>query len=215
MIDILGYVAGILVVISILPQAIQTWRTKLVRDLSLWRYVIYVVGLVLWIVYAASIENGPVAVMNSIGLLLALSLLYCKIRYSVKSTIPSDRAFTEFHVPNFQPIKEFYLSLGFEIARDDDPEYLVLKKGESVLAFYCGSEKVYEHSYFKQFSKDTPRGYAIEIVVPVDDIDEFYKMFLEKIGSESVVKELEERFWGKRDFRVVDPFGYYLRFTGF
>jgi len=81
LIDILGYIAGTLVVISLLPQVIKSWTSKLTRDISLWRYVIYVVGLVLWISYAIIIENGPVAIMNSIGLVLAVSILYLKIRY--------------------------------------------------------------------------------------------------------------------------------------
>ncbi|PIR07121.1 MAG: hypothetical protein COV55_01680 [Candidatus Komeilibacteria bacterium CG11_big_fil_rev_8_21_14_0_20_36_20] len=81
LIDLLGYTAGILVVISLLPQTIKSWKTKLTRDLSLWRYIIYIVRLILWITYAAIIKNGPVAVMNSIGLILASSILYLKIRY--------------------------------------------------------------------------------------------------------------------------------------
>jgi MtN3 and saliva related transmembrane protein len=80
-IDILGYIAGIIVVISLLPQAIKSWRTKSTKDISLLRYVIYVTGLVLWIIYAMLINNGPVAVMNSVGLILALSILYLKIKY--------------------------------------------------------------------------------------------------------------------------------------
>lgn len=80
-IDVLGYVAGILVVISILPQVIKSWRTRLTRDISLWRYVIYVIGLILWITYAIIIKNGPVAVMNSVGLILALMVLGLKIKY--------------------------------------------------------------------------------------------------------------------------------------
>ena len=80
-IEILGYVAGILVVISLLPQTIKSWRTRLTRDLSLWRYIIYSVGLVLWITYAVIIKNGPVAVMNCVGLALALSILYLKIKH--------------------------------------------------------------------------------------------------------------------------------------
>ncbi len=78
-IDVLGYAAGILVVISLLPQAIKSWRTKLTRDVSLWRYIIYVIGLILWITYAVLIKNGPVGVMNGIG--LALSILYLKIKH--------------------------------------------------------------------------------------------------------------------------------------
>ena len=81
LIDIMGYTAGLLVVISLLPQTIKSWKTKLTRDLSLWRYIIYTVGLILWISYAIIIKNGPVAVMNGIGLILALSILYLKLRY--------------------------------------------------------------------------------------------------------------------------------------
>lgn len=79
--DVLGYIAGLLVVISLVPQAVKSWRTKLTRDISLWRYIIYSIGLVLWIVYAALIHNGPVALMNSVGLALALGILFLKIRY--------------------------------------------------------------------------------------------------------------------------------------
>ncbi|UCC91584.1 MAG: SemiSWEET transporter [Candidatus Aenigmatarchaeota archaeon] len=80
-IDILGYMAGILVVISLLPQTIKSWRTKSTKDLSLWRYLIYITGLILWIAYAIIIQNGPVAAMNTVGLILSLSILYLKLRY--------------------------------------------------------------------------------------------------------------------------------------
>ncbi len=80
-IDLLGYLAGILVVISLLPQTIKSWRTKSTKDLSLWRYIIYCLGLILWIAYAITIHNGPVAVMNAVGLTLAVSILYLKLKY--------------------------------------------------------------------------------------------------------------------------------------
>lgn len=80
-IDILGYIAGILVVISLLPQVIKSWRTKSTRDISLSRYVIYVIGLIFWVVYAVIIQNGPVAVMNGVGLVLAVSILYLKTKH--------------------------------------------------------------------------------------------------------------------------------------
>lgn len=80
-VDILGYIAGTLVVISLLPQFIKSWTTKSTRDISLWRYIIYVVGLVLWVTYALLINNMPVLTMNLIGLILAVGILYLKIRY--------------------------------------------------------------------------------------------------------------------------------------
>ncbi|MEK6868466.1 MAG: SemiSWEET transporter [Nanoarchaeota archaeon] len=80
-IEILGYIAGLLVVGSLLPQLIKSWKTKSTKDISLWRYIIYVSGLFLWIVYAILIKSGPVAVTNGVGLLFALSILYLKIKH--------------------------------------------------------------------------------------------------------------------------------------
>ncbi len=80
-VDLLGYLAGTLVVASLLPQVIQSWKTKSTKDISLARYLIYISGLVLWIAYALIIGNGPVALMNSVGLILALCVLALKLKY--------------------------------------------------------------------------------------------------------------------------------------
>lgn len=80
-VDLFGYVAGLLVVISMVPQTIKSWRTKSTADISLWRYIIYAAGLALWVSYAYMIQNGPVALMNSVGFILASTILYLKIRY--------------------------------------------------------------------------------------------------------------------------------------
>ena len=79
-IDILGYTAGILVTISLLPQAIKSWTTKSTTDISFWRYFVYIIGLVLWITYAVIIKNGPVAIMNGVGLVIALFIFSLKIK---------------------------------------------------------------------------------------------------------------------------------------
>jgi MtN3 and saliva related transmembrane protein len=81
-IDIMGYIAGMLVVISLLPQTIKSWKTKSTKDLSTWRYTIYCTGLIVWIGYAVIISNGPVIIMNTLGLILALSILYLKLKYN-------------------------------------------------------------------------------------------------------------------------------------
>ena len=80
-VDILGYVAGGLIFISLLPQAIKSWTTHSTKDLSLLRYLIYVVGLVLWITYAILIKNGPVFILNVLGIIVAISILYAKLKY--------------------------------------------------------------------------------------------------------------------------------------
>ena len=115
----------------------------------------------------------------------------------------------ELHVPAFEPVIKFYSTLGFGIVRRDE-RYLVMQRGETILCFNEGNDRVYEQSYFKNFSKDTPRGYAVEIIIPVGDVEGFYNIVKDRI---TIVQPLELKHWGQKDFRVVDPFGFYLRIT--
>lgn len=122
----------------------------------------------------------------------------------------------ELHVPDFKKVKEFYGKLGFEKVWERPPKnregYLVMRRRDSILAFYCGNQEVYSHSFFKKFSKNTPRGYGTEIAIYLSDIDidTYYKEISEKIDNNLIVQPLETKPWGSRDFRLVDPFGYYL-----
>ncbi len=80
-VDLIGYIAGILVTISLLPQVIKSWKTKSTKDLSLLRYLIYIAAVTLWLIYGFARENGPMMAMNVIILSLALSILYLKLKY--------------------------------------------------------------------------------------------------------------------------------------
>ena len=81
LIETIGYLAGILIVISLVPQVIQSWRTKETHDISLWRYIIYIIGLVLIVVYGFLIWSLPIALLNIVATFLALIILYLKIKY--------------------------------------------------------------------------------------------------------------------------------------
>jgi hypothetical protein len=120
----------------------------------------------------------------------------------------------ELHVPDFEKVKEYYGKLGFEVVWERKPEgfkgYLILKMGDNILCFWAGNEYVYEHPYFKRFPKDTKRGYGVEIVIIVDNVEKYY---LKVKNFANVVEELVLQPWGLKDFRVEDPFGYYLRIT--
>ena len=91
-----------------------------------------------------------------------------------------------------------------------EEEYLILALENNILCFWAGNENVYEHDYFTLFSKDTPRGYGVELVLMVDDIKAYYEKVKDK-GN--IIEPLQMRSWGLEDFRTLDPFGYYLRFT--
>jgi MtN3 and saliva related transmembrane protein len=80
-VDIIGYLAGLLILISIIPQILKSWKTKSTKDISLLRYLIYVAGVVLWLVYGILLINGPMIIVNSINLILASTVIYLKVKY--------------------------------------------------------------------------------------------------------------------------------------
>ena len=134
----------------------------------------------------------------------------------------SNNLVLELHVPDFQKAREFYSNFGFrELSYDKlvmgSLGYLVLQRedllGRTIINFYGDTERVANHPRFADFPKDTPRGYAVEITIPVSDIDILWNEVKDKINVRQISQPLEMKEWGKKDFRVVDPFGFYLRFT--
>ncbi len=136
----------------------------------------------------------------------------------IKKTPALTDVVIELHVPNFDVVKTFYSQLGFKMVWEYPPEdqsgYLVMKRHNSLIAFYCGNEDVYEHQYFGQFDKNTVRGYGVEISIYITDIsiEDFYAEISSKIEKKYIVQELEAKPWGIKDFRIIDPFGFYLCF---
>ncbi len=130
----------------------------------------------------------------------------------------------ELHVPDLQVVKDFYSKLGFAVKADDDVNskdlgYLTMLRkdpiGNTLINFYGGDDRVYNQSYFKNFPKDTKRGYATEVTIPVSDIDTLYSTVLASL-KKYVVRELTEtrdHEFSWKDFRMEDPFGFYIRFT--
>jgi catechol 2,3-dioxygenase-like lactoylglutathione lyase family enzyme len=120
----------------------------------------------------------------------------------------------ELHVPDFGPVKDYYGKLGFEIVWEHPPEedkgYLVMKMDQTIVCFWPGTDAIYNQPYFKKYPKDTPRGNGVELVIMVDDVEDYYEAVKDTANA---VEPLIMRPWGSKDFRCADPFGYYLRFT--
>ncbi|MBT8191467.1 MAG: SemiSWEET transporter [Saprospiraceae bacterium] len=84
-IDILGFVAATCTTISFLPQVIKTYRTKSVEDISLVMYIIFMSGLIMWLIYGLVIRNFPIIFSNIVTISLAATILYFKFKYNKKS----------------------------------------------------------------------------------------------------------------------------------
>ncbi len=79
--EIMGYVAGALTTVSFLPQVLKAWKSKSTKDVSLSMFVLFTLGVFLWLVYGISLGDMPIIIANLITLVLALSILVMKLKY--------------------------------------------------------------------------------------------------------------------------------------
>ncbi len=77
----IGFAAGTLTTLAYLPQALHSFRTRSVRDLSRTMLVALNAGLLLWVVYGFWIRSLPLILANLLTFVLAFPLLVMKLRF--------------------------------------------------------------------------------------------------------------------------------------
>ena len=83
-IEFFGYLAAILTTAAFVPQLIKTIRTKKADDVSLVTLIMFIIGLMSWIIYGYKISSTPILIANSITLVLNLLIVISKLYYSKK-----------------------------------------------------------------------------------------------------------------------------------
>lgn len=83
-IEIIGFAAAFLTTAAFLPQVYKTWKTKDVSALSLPMLLMFITGVILWLVYALYIDSPSMIVANAITIVSSFLLIYFKIKYSKK-----------------------------------------------------------------------------------------------------------------------------------
>lgn len=76
-----GFAAGTLCTLAYLPQALHSFRTRSVRDLSLAMLISLNAGLLLWVAYGFFIHSLPIILPNAVTFFLAFPLLIMKVRF--------------------------------------------------------------------------------------------------------------------------------------
>jgi MtN3 and saliva related transmembrane protein len=82
--DGIGYAAATLTTASFVPQAWLTFKTRDVRGISLGMYSAFTLGIALWLVYGLLIQAWPVVIANVITLVLALAILWMRVKFGNK-----------------------------------------------------------------------------------------------------------------------------------
>lgn len=79
--ELIGFLAAFCTTIAFLPQAVKTWKTKSAKDLSLPMFLLFCIGIVFWFIYGLIIMNWPMMVANGCTFVLAVTILYHKLKY--------------------------------------------------------------------------------------------------------------------------------------
>jgi MtN3 and saliva related transmembrane protein len=78
--EIIGFIAAILTTTAFLPQALHSWKTRDLSGISFNMYMIFTLGVTLWLIYGFLIKSMPVIAANIITLPTTLIILSLKIK---------------------------------------------------------------------------------------------------------------------------------------
>jgi predicted enzyme related to lactoylglutathione lyase len=115
----------------------------------------------------------------------------------------------ELFAADVERLAAFYEDvLGF--TRDAESEdYVALRRGTALIGI--GRMNDLPDSHPLRTRSDQRIGAGVEIVIEVDDVEAAYRAVVE--SGWPVLAPLKARPWGLRDFRLLDPDGYYVRVT--
>ena len=74
----LGYFAGFLTTVALVPQVIKTWKTKSADDFSLAMLLIWCTGIACWVAYGFLLNAEPIILWNLASFLMAGAILVMK-----------------------------------------------------------------------------------------------------------------------------------------
>jgi len=79
--QLIGLTAGTLTTVAFVPQVLKTYKSRSAKDLSLWMFLIFCTGVVLWLIYGIAINAVPVIIANAVTLVLSSVLLIFKFTF--------------------------------------------------------------------------------------------------------------------------------------
>jgi MtN3 and saliva related transmembrane protein len=79
--NLIGLVAAALTTSAFLPQLIKVWRSRSAKDVSLAMFLVFTLGIALWLVYGLIRNDMVIIVANVITFSLSLAILVLKIRF--------------------------------------------------------------------------------------------------------------------------------------
>lgn len=81
LITLIGFAAAFCTTWAFLPQVVKTIRTRDTSAISLGMYIVFTLGLILWLIYGILKADIPIITANVITLILCSMVLILKMRH--------------------------------------------------------------------------------------------------------------------------------------
>jgi MtN3 and saliva related transmembrane protein len=81
---VIGILAGTLTAISATPQIFKAVRTKKVKHISPFMFVILAAGNATWCYYGILLKDWPIIITNAFSFSMAITMLVLKVMYRKK-----------------------------------------------------------------------------------------------------------------------------------
>jgi MtN3 and saliva related transmembrane protein len=78
----LGFAAAACTTSAFVPQVLMVWRQRGAPGISTGMYLMFIVGVALWLGYGLSMHSLPITIANSVTLMLAASVLAMKFYFA-------------------------------------------------------------------------------------------------------------------------------------
>ena len=83
-VQLVGFLATTLSVLSQIPQAIKVFRTQDTHSISLVMYCIVVVAITLWLVYGIILKDAPLIWANTLSLVPIVYIFIIKLKNTIQ-----------------------------------------------------------------------------------------------------------------------------------
>ena len=79
-ITIIGLLAAIGTTASFIPQVLQILKTHNTEGISLVMYIIFTIGILLWLIYGILLADIPIIIANAVTLFFSGTILFLKVK---------------------------------------------------------------------------------------------------------------------------------------
>lgn len=83
LVEDIGFVAAFLTTAAFVPQLIRVMKLRSAREISLGTFVMFSVGVFMWLMYGIYTGSRPVIASNVVTLVLSVSILILKLKYDL------------------------------------------------------------------------------------------------------------------------------------